>query len=187
MTSSDLDVINGLIFFSGLNGGAELAVSIPLSYKIGACIGFIRMAPIIALYLDPGFCYEILNLFKNKIRAKTIYRQIPVQSSPFIVNRRYFIYFGTSLGVAAYMAYNDKNVSEFWKSFQNPMSGEKYDLTLFLGSDWTKILQDLIHGTESVAYTITSTLSRIQIAIFSGIYGPILDTLLEALKGKKRN
>jgi hypothetical protein len=105
MGNTDLVIIDKLIVFSKLSESAELLASIPISYKVGACIGFIRMLPIMGLYLQPGFSIDILLMFKKTISGRVMYGDLMSSTKVFVRNHSRVIIFGgvtTIMGVAYY-------------------------------------------------------------------------------------
>lgn len=105
MGHSDITIIDQLIVFSKLSEGAELLTSIPMGYKIGACIGFIQMLPMLRIYLRPTFTIDILSMFKEKISGKIMYGTFVSSSKVFIRNNSSVIIVGgvtAMMGIAYY-------------------------------------------------------------------------------------
>jgi hypothetical protein len=96
MLYSDITIIDHLITFSKISEGSGLLVSIPVSYKIGACIGFIKIAPTLGLYLNPGFTTDILLMFKQTISARVSYGTMIKSSKVFLYDNRHVIIAGSA-------------------------------------------------------------------------------------------
>lgn len=102
----DMVTIDQLIVFSKLSEGAELVMSIPISYKIGACIGIIKMAPLLALHLQPGFSIKMLIMFKEHINVKTSYHTLMSSAKIFVYDNRHIIIYTTVASFVGVVGYN---------------------------------------------------------------------------------
>jgi hypothetical protein len=106
MGNADLVIIDKLIVFSKLSEGAELLASIPISYKVGACIGFIRMVPIMGLYLQPGFSTDMLLMFKKTISGRVMYNTLMGSARVFVYNNSHVILYTTVASFVGIVGYS---------------------------------------------------------------------------------
>jgi len=185
MLYSDIATIDNLITFSKISEGSGLLVSIPMSYKIGACIGFARMAPTLGLYLNPGFTTDVLLMFKQTIGARVSYGTIIKSSKIFFHENKYVIITGgawTIAGIAYYkgwVPYSDvyskqQEILGLIGAFTSIGLSLKadYKLSDAVGTAGAKKVEATIKGGEGVAFTVGSSVSRLTKSFYVGLMSP---------------
>ena len=185
MGDSDITIIEQLIVFSKLSEGAELLTSIPMGYKIGACIGFIQMLPMLRIYLRPGFAIDILSMFKEKISGKIMYGTFVSSSKVFIRDNSRVIIVGSVTAMMGIAYYNGAIQLHEWPSKQKEVltligivTGavvglkNEYELSNALGNANAEKFEAAVKAAEAIAFAIGSTVSRVTKGLYSGSVVP---------------